>query len=192
MFKTITINLVASILSLPLIILCTLLQANQPPWHIELIDQDEIKFSIEQSQGKIRIIHFIFTHCPEACPTQTSRLVTVQKNLDDEVSNYVEFLSISIDPDRDTPARMKKFASDREVDFKNWKFATGKAENLSSIADYLNANAVGDGEIMDHRLVVFMLGPKEQLLQTYAGSNLDTKRLIDDINFAFDVFGKPK
>ena len=85
---------------------------------------------------------------------------------------------------------MKKFALDRDVDFKNWKFATGKAENLSSIADYLNANAIGDEEVMDHRLVVFMLGPKGQLLQTYAGSDLDTKRLVDDINFAFDIFGK--
>jgi len=190
MFKTITRKSAASILGLSLLLLCTLLQANQPPWHVELVDQDEIKFSIEQSQGKIRLIHFIFTHCPKACPTQTSRLVTVQKNLDDHVSDRVEFLSISIDPDRDTPARMKKFALDRDVDFKNWKFATGKAENLSSIADYLNANAIGDEEVMDHRLVVFMLGPKGQLLQTYAGSDLDTKRLVDDINFAFDIFGK--
>ena len=190
MFNTIIRKSAVSIQGLSLLLLCTSLQANQPPWHVELVDQDEINFSIEESRGKIRLIHYIFTHCSKACPTQTSRLVTVQNNLDDHISDHIEFLSISIDPDRDTPARMKKFAIDRNVDFKNWKFATGKAENLSAIADYLNANVIGDEEVMDHRLVVFMLGPKGQLLQTYTGSDLDAKRLVDDINFAYDIFVK--
>ena len=182
-------KIVISFVGLILFILCTLLQARQPPWKVELIDQDEIKFSIEHSQGKIRLINFIFTNCLQACPTQTSGLVTVQKNLDDNISDHVEFLSISIDPDRDTPARMKKFALDRNVDFKNWKFATGKAENLSTIADYLNANVIGDKEVMDHRLMVFMLGPKDELLQIYPGSEFDTKRLVEDINHAIHIIG---
>ena len=72
------------------------------------------------------VIDLIYTNCVDSCPLMTARLAQVQQMLGDRVGKDIFFYSISIDPDRDTPAVLKAYAGAKEV--------TAGVEGQASIA----------------------------------------------------------
>ena len=79
--------------------------------NIELTTQDgkKVHFYDDLIKGKIVAIDLIYTSCQYACPLETARLVQVQKKLGDRVGNDIHFISISIDPEHDTPEVLKEY-----------------------------------------------------------------------------------
>ncbi len=103
-----------------------------------LVDQDGRAFSLGQTRGKIAALALIYTHCPDVCPLTTSRMKTLQERikaagLDDQVL----LVSVTIDPERDTPAVLKQFAEVRKVDLENWVYVTGEPERIQQLVDQL-------------------------------------------------------
>lgn len=95
-----------------------------PPF--ELLDQDEKPVTNAAFQGKITVIDFFFTHCPFICPAMTGRfaqLVESTRGLAD-----VQFLSFSVDPVHDTPARLREYAAQHNADSARWRFLTGSRD----------------------------------------------------------------
>jgi protein SCO1 len=80
--------------------------------NVELTTQDgaKVHFYDDLLKGKMVVIELIYTHCVDACPLETARLAQVQHLLGDQVGKEIFFYSISIDPDRDTPAELKAYA----------------------------------------------------------------------------------
>src|SRR5689334_10917613 len=68
-----------------------------------LTDQEGAPLEPEAYQGKVLVLNFLFTSCPVVCPRQTRGLSEVQRALPPEVRDRVRFLSISVDPENDTP-----------------------------------------------------------------------------------------
>lgn len=90
----------------------------------------KVKFFDDLIKDKIVAINFIYTNCPDTCPLETAQLVRVAKILGDRVGKDVFFYTISIDPERDTPAVM----ADYRRRFKaNWTFLTGDKEEIIEI-----------------------------------------------------------
>jgi len=77
--------------------------------NVTLTTQDgkQVHFYDDVLKGKIVVIDLIYTHCVNACPLETARLVQVQKMLGDRVGKDIFFYSISIDPENDTPKVLK-------------------------------------------------------------------------------------
>ncbi len=73
-------------------------------------DGKQVHFYDDLLKGKIVVIDLIYTHCVNACPLETARLVQVQKLLGDRVGKDIFFYSISIDPKHDTPKVLKRYA----------------------------------------------------------------------------------
>lgn len=107
--------------------------------NLEVIDQDgrKLKFYDDVLKGKVVAINFIFTNCQGACPLMTRHLTLVRDLLGPDVGNEIHFVSVSIDPVRDTPAAMKEFAETHNADQDYWRFITGKPENLEAIVKKL-------------------------------------------------------
>jgi protein SCO1/2 len=79
-----------------------------PAAPIELVDQDNQPFTLEQERGKVAIFYFGYTYCPDYCPTT---LVDMQKMKDalGDKAGQVDVIMITVDPERDTPARLKEY-----------------------------------------------------------------------------------
>jgi protein SCO1/2 len=95
------------------------------------VNQDSIEVSHHNYLGKISVVDFFFSHCPSICPMLSAQMVRVQERVKkDGLSSAVMFLSHTVDPDRDSPARLKEYAELIGADLSNWNFVTGKSEDL--------------------------------------------------------------
>lgn len=109
------------------------------PWgesyftNLEVVDQDgrQLRFYEDVLKDHQVVINFFFTSCTEMCPLSTARLARV-KDIVGKREN-LRFVSISVDPENDTPERMKAYA-DAFMTGENWLLLTGDPENLKTIA----------------------------------------------------------
>jgi len=103
--------------------------------NLELINQDgeTVRFFDDVLKDKVVVISFIFTNCEGACPLITHKLTQVRDRIEGLIGDPVQFVSLSIDPARDTPAAMKEFAETHQADHAGWTFLTGDAGNLDNI-----------------------------------------------------------
>jgi protein SCO1/2 len=89
-----------------------------------------VRFFDDLIKGKVVAINFIFTNCPDVCPLETAMLREVQEILGDRVGRDVFMYSITIDPERDTPEVLRKYAEKFEVG-PGWLFLTGKKGDIT-------------------------------------------------------------
>jgi cytochrome oxidase Cu insertion factor (SCO1/SenC/PrrC family) len=103
--------------------------------NLELINQDgeTVRFFDDVLKDKVVVINFIFTNCEGACPLITHKLTLVRDRMEGQIGAPLRFVSLSLDPTRDTPAAMKAFAKTHHADHDGWVFLTGKPENLEYI-----------------------------------------------------------
>src|SRR5262245_5781711 len=90
-----------------------------------LTDQDGKPFSFARLRGHTVAMNFVFTHCPVSCPMQTRALAAVQRALPASLHGRVHFVSVTMDPARDTPPVMKQYAAAMGADLAGWSFVTG-------------------------------------------------------------------
>jgi len=95
-------------------------------------DGNTLRFYDDLIKGKIVVISFIFTSCRDICPITTSRLAQIEEKLGDSVGRDVFIYSISVDPENDTPERLKKYAEAFHAR-PGWLFLTGKLADIRAI-----------------------------------------------------------
>ena len=159
-----------------------LLRAAAADWHgnyfpnVPLTTQDgkTVHFYDDLLQGKIVVIDLIYTNCQYACPLETARLAQVQRMLGDRVGKEIFFYSISIDPERDTPAQLKAYAEKFHAG-PGWLFLTGKKEDIELISKKLGLYTEPDPSSKDGHTPDVILG-NETTGQWIRNSALDNPR----------------
>ena len=91
---------------------------------LKLVDQNGQPFAVQGLRGQVVLFNFIFTSCPNVCPVQTQALAEVQRAIPAVDRDRVHFVSVSIDPEHDTPAVLHSFARRFNLDFSRWTFVT--------------------------------------------------------------------
>ena len=90
-----------------------------------LMNQDQKYISNDDLIGYNYVVNFFFTSCPGICGPTTANLIHSQKKIhDSEIDNF-KIISISVDPENDTPEKMKHYADSIEIDLSNWEFLVG-------------------------------------------------------------------
>jgi protein SCO1 len=89
-----------------------------PPF--EGVNQDGTPFGLPSLQGKISVVDFMFTNCPGICPVMSGNLAKLYNSFSSE--NSLQFVSISVDPDRDTLAALQDYARGFGVNDSRWQF----------------------------------------------------------------------
>ena len=109
--------------------------------NVELVDQDgrSLKFYDEVLKDNIVVISFIFTNCQSACPLMTRNLTMIRDMLREDERRTINFISISIDPLRDTPSAMKEFAQKHDADIDGWLWLTGQPDDVNYITKRLGS-----------------------------------------------------
>ena len=142
--------------------------------NIVLTTQDGVKvhFYDDVIKGKSVVIDLIYTHCVDACPLETARLVQVQKMLGDRVGKDIFFYSISIDPTHDTPKVLKEYAEKYHVG-PGWTFLTGKKADIDLISKKLGLYTEPDPNDRDGHTPSVLIGnePTGQWMRNSATDN---------------------
>jgi protein SCO1/2 len=162
-----------------------LAQPNSHFPNVELITQDgkRVHFYDDLIKGKIVAIDLIYTTCEYACPLETARMVQVQKKLGNRVGQDIFFYSISIDPERDTPAVLKAYMEKFHVG-PGWLFLTGKKQDIDFLIRRLGVYRDRDAKANADGHVPHLLIGNEATNQWIRGSALDNPnfqaRMIGD------------
>jgi protein SCO1/2 len=124
----------------------------------ELLDQDAIKVTDKTFAGKPSVIFFGYTSCPDACPTTLSGLSTWLNAIGPD-ADKLNVLFISIDPERDTSARLKEYLSSFDPRIRG---LTGTGEQVAAVAKqyrvyYKRIQLADGGYAMDHTAAIFLM-----------------------------------
>ncbi|GBD08845.1 SCO1 protein [Candidatus Thermoflexus japonica] len=107
-----------------------------PDW--PFTDQEGHTFWLGQTRGRVVVLGMIYTHCPDVCPLITARMREIQQQVATEgLSDQVFFVTITFDPERDTPEVLRRYARARRVDFTNWAFLTGDPSTIRHLTEVL-------------------------------------------------------
>ena len=156
----------------------------RPSPDFALTDTDGRPVTLKQFRGKVILVSFIFTTCSGSCPATTHRLAKVQDALGGvpECKERVQFVSITLDPERDTPAKLRDYMRLYEIDPANWCFLTGPKETVQkTIADWgMWAKPAANGQL-DHPSRVFLVDPKGRIREVYNLDFLRTPWAVEDV-----------
>ena len=159
-------------------------------WHkianISLVNQLGDTVSLYDVKNKVLVADFFFTRCPSICPTLTRNMARLQQSFSHYNegrrvidSSIVQFISFSIDPERDSVAALKKYADKYGVDHDSWWMLTGPKKTIYDFA--LNEVKLGlvDGEGVDTSFIhtqKLVLIDKDHVVRGYY-NGLDTTEL---------------
>ncbi|MCP4916378.1 MAG: SCO family protein [Proteobacteria bacterium] len=116
----------------------------------ELIDERGRAVSDADLRGRVIIASFIFTRCTMSCPTITGHMETVSDRTVGAPGAPIEFLSVSVDPEHDTPQVLADFAATRSIPDERWTLLTGTVEQVDALsAGMMQALARPDGPAPD-------------------------------------------
>jgi protein SCO1/2 len=161
-----------------------------------LTDQAGEPFRSKDLRGKVVLVSFIFTTCNGSCPATTHRLAqTAQvlkgKGLLDR--ERVRFVSITLDPARDTPEALRKYMKAYDADPACWSFLTGAKEQVDKVhaAWGMWAKPAANGQL-DHPSRVFLLDPRGRVREIYNLDYLKPDWVLEDIQLLLneDAVGK--
>jgi protein SCO1/2 len=148
----------------------------------ELIDHHGQLRHLEDFRGKVTVMFFGFTHCPDACPTTLAELAEVIRKLGDS-AKHVQVLFVSVDPERDTPEVLAGYVTAFNSDFIG---LTGSLEQIAAVARefkifYQKAEGSRPGMYsVDHSTGTFIFDAHGQL-RLYVRYGQDSEAIASDI-----------
>lgn len=139
---------------------------------VDLIDHTNKPVTKQRLEGRWTFVFFGFTHCPHVCPATLTQLGVVKKNIDsnEQAKNNVQYFFISVDPDRDTVARLSEYMSHFSKDFVGMR---GRAEDIVVLEKQMLAfhRIVDKGAEknydVDHSAEVYLINPKGELVAKF-------------------------
>ena len=167
----------------------------------ELVDQTGKPVTDKDLKGKVLAVGFIYTSCTDICPMLTSQMRGLQEDLQQAglLGSQVELVSISVDPERDTPARLAEYAGEHGADTATWRFLTGPVAMIKDVvvSGFLvgmektpaaghaghegHAAAAAEPYEVSHSGRIVLVDRAGNLRAFYDGTTLDPAKVIADI-----------
>jgi protein SCO1/2 len=109
-----------------------------------LVDQDGERFGSADLEGRVYVANFFFTSCATICPPMMRAVSTLQNRYRDEGVDEIHLVSITVDPETDTPERLTEYAARFDADPGRWTLLTGDLEEIRRVAVEGFRTAMGD------------------------------------------------
>lgn len=137
-----------------------------------LYDQTGKVVSPARFRGKQIMLNFIFTRCQVAtmCPLSTTRMVAAQNKAKEAGITGVEFVSITLDPEYDTPGVLLTYAKQRGIDTANFSFLTGPESAIKDLLTQFGVLADFDGSILKHTVSTLLIDAQGRIIWRADGS----------------------
>ncbi|WP_457665665.1 SCO family protein [Thiolapillus sp.] len=140
-----------------------------PPGGDFTLDSANGPVSLHDFHGKLVLLYFGYTSCPDVCPTNLSQLAMAVKRLSPQERNKLQVLFISVDPARDTPAKLAEYVTYFDSAFLG---VTGTPSLVAKVAkaygvSYRKVKYEGNmGYLVDHASLTYLVDPQGQLRET--------------------------
>lgn len=144
--------------------------------------QNNESVEFKDFQGEVLVVVMIYTSCKAACPRLVADMRNIEAKVKKEVTQPVKYILVSIDPETDTPERLKAFAIENQMDSEQWVFLQGTEENTREFANIL---AVKYKEIspidFSHSNIISVFNQKGVMEHQQEGLGVDNKATVDKI-----------
>ncbi len=147
-------------------------------------DGRETKVCLSDLKGKVVLMFFGYTHCPDVCPTALQTLSKTMELLSEEERSRVQVVFVSVDPERDTPEIAQKYA---EYFYPTFMGLTGTPEEIRKVAkDYMvyyeKVKGQSEGEyLVDHTAFIYLITPDGTLKLIYPSTRQKPELIAEDI-----------
>lgn len=156
--------------------------AQAPP--LELTDQNGEPFSLVQEEGKVVLIYFGYTTCPDLCPTTLNDFAIVKETLTPEEAADVDFMLVTFDPERDTQARLQEYLGFFDPEFIGlWGDDAQTEQFLQDYGVTIKRVEYPDsstGYLIDHTAMVYVIDKEGRLRLTYQYGT-DPELIAEDV-----------
>jgi len=153
-----------------------------PAPEFALISQDGAPVRLADFRGKVVAVTFIYTLCSSTCPVLTPMMAHVQDQLGSEFGKRIAFVSITVDPERDTPEALRLYAQSYGADLAGWSFLTGPAAKIREVTRrygvFASQGANGD---VDHTFLTSIVDQSGVLRVQYLGVRFDPDEFRRDL-----------
>lgn len=157
-----------------------------------LTDIDGKKLSLADLRGQVVALTFIFTRCTDTCPMLTAKLVSIQRKLSTALKPKVFFAAITVDPERDTPDVLKRYAQAHSADPARWAFLTGTREEIAEVTRgygiYNKKQTKGD---VDHTFLTSLIDAEGTLRVQYLGWRFKPEEFSADLRNLANEAARP-
>lgn len=143
-----------------------------------LVNQFGEPVSFESLPTKPIFVGFIYTRCPDAqmCPLITQKMQRVQRQLK---KDSVEFVSVTFDPEYDTPAVLKKYGDQRSVDYQNWDFWTGDPRVVNQLVEHFGIHTKKAEDQIVHNLRIYLIDSSRTVRFWYRGTDWTVEDVVE-------------
>lgn len=150
----------------------------------KLADQDGKLFQFNATRGKVVLVTFVFTTCPDVCPLLTAKFAAIQRVLDEKKMKNYQLLSITTDPERDSAKSLKEYAGRFKADLRHWSFLTGTRPELVKAwrAFAVNVTKTEAGQVI-HTTLTTLVDHHGTRRVDYYGDKWRDKEVLKDLQW---------
>ncbi|GED14298.1 hypothetical protein AM501_10340 [Aneurinibacillus migulanus] len=146
--------------------------------------------SLRDSDGKVRLVSFHYTHCPDICQATNFNLIRVQQKLKEQgvLGDKALLMTITFDPKRDTEQMLQKYTASQGIKSEGWSFLRGTPEQTEQVLQGFKVLAEDQGNgIFMHSNNLFLVDGSENIRAIYKmGSSMDNEQIVKDIHNLLD------
>jgi protein SCO1/2 len=151
----------------------------------ELRTQDDRPLRLKDLRGKVLLVSFIFTTCNGSCPATTARMGAAAREMERAgllKGERVRLLSITLDPQRDTTAALRRYRQLYDIEGENWSFLTGAPATVAGVIKSWGmwvkpaANAQ-----LDHPSRIFLVDKKGRIREVYNLAFFKPAWVLEDV-----------
>tara|TARA_R110002167_G_scaffold38412_6_gene119627 strand:- start:1358 stop:2071 length:714 start_codon:yes stop_codon:yes gene_type:complete len=161
---------------------------DRPVPRFMLQDTEGIYLSPREFEGKVVVVQFIYTHCPDVCPLHTDRLVEIQQLVGQSaMTDLVRFVSITTDPSRDTSDVLQNYADAHGIDQANWTLLRPQSDQAEDTTRTLaeafgHRFTMGEHGMQMHGVVTHIIDRQGRWRANFHGLEFATVNMVQYIN----------
>jgi protein SCO1/2 len=154
-----------------------------PPF--ALTDQNGERITLETLRGHPFVLTFIFTRCPipNFCPLMSKNFTELQGAIKNGSGTLAQtrLLSISFDPDFDTPQILKSYAEHEQADRKIWAFATGEKSQIDNLTRAFSVYVQAEAGTISHGLATALIGEDGKIARIWRGNGWRPSEVLGEL-----------
>lgn len=145
--------------------------------------QNNKQIELKDLQGKVVVMVMIYTACKAACPRLVADMRNIERRVEKRDLKNVQFIMVSIDPETDTPERLKEFSKENIMEDEHWMFLRGTPEDTREFAAVLAVNYKKITPIdFSHSNIISVFDTRGVMVHQQEGLGVDNEETISAIN----------
>jgi protein SCO1 len=158
-----------------------LVAIGEPVPDIALVNQNRVPVTLHELRGRVVVVSFIYTRCPlpDYCPRVMTNLTSLRDRFRAQLDTSLVLLTVTFDPQHDTPEKLKAYADRYGADVPGWHFLTGTRDETTRAATLLGVEFYPEEGVITHTLQTAVITRDGRLAARAEGREFSTRQLGD-------------